>query len=230
MAKRRKSARPRKTKKSGAKRSGKSKRSMKKVSKARRPATATRTAVRRAPSAPAKPAPETGPQRLSQREKHVRIILVPDNAVACGSPAKPTTAELRQLTAYTGPHAPTDVIVFLGKAYQFGGGTLVPHPQVHKHKETVLTLHGQAGETAVWWSEDWFKITSLANDDLPNFPHSDTEASPEPFDQTLQTMDEAGGLWVVRSPVPIPASYGHQYKISFEIGGRVIDPHMDSEP
>lgn len=226
--------RPAKSKKSAkAKKSVKSKKS----AKARRPAKArasarskgsARSKKRASPKKPGLPAPSvaTGPG-LSANEKAVHFILVRDHDVPVVSPADPTDAELEKVAAHVikvhgRPPAMTDVVAFGGKPYHYAGGKLRKHPQVHhEFPGTILVLYRGMGNSAVWWSEVGFEITTIA-------PLH--KAAPYPFSVPPVTRPEAGGIWVARSTVPVPGADHNQYKVSYVTESRTIDPHMDTRP
>jgi hypothetical protein len=235
MAKRR-TARRRTATKAGRKKAVKKKATKKKAAKkkaAKKPRSAKpkRPAVARNLSAPSKPW-VVGPQ-LSPTEKAVHIIHIPVHSIACGSTKHPTKNELAQLVAVVvaqaGRPAPTDVIVYDGEPYQMPNGNpglALPHPQVHEFRETVLVVRGRNGESPTWWSDEPFTITDVRREDLPNFPHASTPPTDPPFPVPIPAM-RTGDIYVARGPVPDPGSWNHQWKISFEMAGQTIDPHMD---
>lgn len=231
MKKRSRSARPgakKKMKKTKGKvRAKASAAKLKKTTKRKKPA------PRRKPTAKARPGgatykavPPMGPE-LASTDKGVHLMFVRDEAVACMSHADPTAHELQQVKNSL-PRVPavTDVVVFGGKPYQFAGGALQQHPHVHTlFPETVLRLRRSEGNRAVWWSEEPF-TTTIVEDPLPGFPQSPNPA-PYPFSTRPETVRGSGGIHVARSTVPVPDASGHQYKMTFTMGGRAIDPHMD---
>jgi hypothetical protein len=152
-------------------------------------------------------------------------MLVRDEAVACVSHAHPTASELHQVATRIGKTpAMTDVVVFGGRPFHFAGGKLRDHPQVHRDfPGTILVLYKSRRNTAVWWSEEQFTITRIEKEHPQNAGTADY-----PFDETPVTMPE-GDLWVARSKVPKDTAYGQQYKITFTMGGRTIDPNMDCD-
>jgi hypothetical protein len=159
---------------------------------------------------------------LAAEERGVHIIFVPDGAVSCGSPGNPTEDELEEVAKHIGFPAPTDIIVFGGLALHFAGGKLKKHPGVHgTNPETVLKLDRRTHDRAVWWSETQFTITRIDQEN----PQNDKFA-PSPFVSPVPERD-TNGLWVARSPLPTNNAYGQEYKITFEMAGRTIDPNMD---
>jgi hypothetical protein len=167
----------------------------------------------------------TGPD-LDNEERGVHIIFVPDDAVPCLSHADPTAAELQQVATHIGEPQPTDVIVFCGRPWHFAGGALRKHPEVHKlFPMTILKLYRQTHDRAAWWSEREFQITAIEKEDLK---HDGTAVYP--FSQMPEARAATvanGTIWVARSTVPVDAAYGQEYKITFVMDGKTIDPNMD---
>jgi hypothetical protein len=167
----------------------------------------------------------TGPD-LAAEERGVHIIFVPDDLVSCGSPGNPTDDELKQVAQHIGYPAPTDVIVFGGRPWHFAQGLLKKHPEVHtSNPETVLKLDRRTHDRAVWWSENQFTITRIEQEHPQN-----VKLAPSPFAEspvTRSQSDTTGLLWVARSPLPMNNAYGQEYKITFEMEGKTIDPNMD---
>jgi hypothetical protein len=161
---------------------------------------------------------------LAAEERGVHIIFVPDNAVPCGSPGNPTENELKEVAKFIGFPAPTDIIVFGGKPYHFADGKLKKHPDVHAtNPETVLRLDRRTHDRAVWWSETRFTITRIEQEQPPN-----DRFAPSPFAAAPVTSEtDTIGLYVARSPLPTNNAYGQEYKITFEMEGRTIDPNME---
>lgn len=163
---------------------------------------------------------------LAKGEKDVHIIFVPDDAVPCVSHANPTTAELQQVATHIGKPELTDVIVFAGQPWHFAGDALRKHPDVHKRFPlTILKLYRRTGDRAVWWSEHELTITGIDKEE----PKHDNTAI-YPFSQKPETrveivMDKT--IWVARSTVPVDTAYGQEYKITFVMDGKKIDPNMD---
>jgi hypothetical protein len=97
---------------------------------------------------------------------------------------------------------------------------------VHKRfPNTVLKLFRTTQDRAVWWSEQEFKITTIEKEN----PKRDGTA-PYPFEvepQSTRQMITGQAIWVARSAVPRDTAYGQEYKITFEMGGKTIDPNMD---
>jgi hypothetical protein len=164
---------------------------------------------------------------LAAEERGVHIIFVPDGAVSCGSPGNPTDDELTKVAELVGFPAPTDIIVFCGQSYHFAGEKLKKHPGVHgTNPETVLKLDRRTHDRAVWWSETQFTITGIAQEHPQN-----SRLAPSPFAGSPVTTREpdstTGPLWVARSPLPTNNAYGQEYKITFQMEGRTIDPNME---
>jgi hypothetical protein len=163
---------------------------------------------------------------LAADERGVHIIFVPDDVVPCGSPSNPTENELKEVAKHIGKPAPTDVIVFGGNPLHFAGEKLKKHPNVHKtNPETVLKLYRSTHDRAVWWSEKDFQINKFEQET----PGDDKKAK-EPFDQIPPTERQnslGGAIFVARSGVPVSQAYGQEYKMTFKMDGRTIDPNMD---
>lgn len=163
---------------------------------------------------------------LVKEERGVHIIFVPDDAVPCQSHADPTPDELKQVASHIGPTQETDVIVFGGRPWHFAGNALRKHPGVHHtFPNTVLKLRRSTRDRAVWWSEKPFTITAIEQEDP-----KDANRARYPFSQPPETRPQStfgGTIFVARSTVPVDAAYGQEYKISFQMEGRTIDPNMD---
>ncbi len=167
----------------------------------------------------------TGPD-LAKEEKGVHIIFVADDAVHAVSAADPTAAEMKQVATHIGKPKATDVIVFGGNPWHFAGGELRKHPEVHRQfPETVLKLFRKTQDRAVWWSEHEFRITGIEKEEPEN---DGTAAYPFAFAPEARLQPISGQrIWVARSSVPVNDAYGQEYKITFTIEGRTIDPNME---
>ena len=161
---------------------------------------------------------------LSDSELGVHIIYMP---VECGVPQA----------------FPTDIVVFAGKPWHMAG---LPghqrepreHPQVHiDFPDTILVISIQPPQSAVWWSEVPFTITSIKPSALDHknrwYPEAKTKAPDNPFapngpaiPETRTERVNGRDLYVARSAVPVADSNGHMYKIEFTMGGKSIDPDM----
>jgi hypothetical protein len=137
--------------------------------------------------------------------------------------------------------SPTDIVVFDGKPWHLAG---LPghkkerreHPQVHiDFPDTILVISIENQQSAVWWSEEPFTITSIKRSGLdhknrwyPEAPEADRKAPIYPFadDPPAPPTRNENGLYVARSTVPVAGSNGHMYKIKFTMAGKSIDPDM----
>lgn len=171
------------------------------------------------------------------KEKHVRIIYVPLDAVVRDAAARAVlgdrpadTATLQDVAKHIGAPAPTDIIVFNGQPYHYAGhGTdkrLREHPQVHHDfPETVLVL--KPGEEAVWTSDRFFEVTKAEFSGVhPGFTDSGTP-DPYPFPlRPIRALEDAPGRWSAHSGEPKDGARQHVYKISFTIETDDIDPDV----
>jgi hypothetical protein len=163
----------------------------------------------------------TGPVLRPGIEKAVHIIFVPPDVEA---PSDATEEERVSVATTVGPVQETDVIVFRGRPWHVVKGRLEKHPDVHTlSPATILDISVDRREQVVWWSEQPFKITGITG-------HHSVD-DPTPFANPLTGPERpAGGpaedIHVARSSAPSVLSKGHEYKISFQRGDRVIDPNM----
>ena len=163
-------------------------------------------------------------------ERAVHIIIIPDGVagVSRSSEAMPNDAQLAEAAKYVniGNPALTDVIVFAGRPWHFADGKMRKHPDVHlDFPTTVLELNVGRDEKALWWSESPFAITQIVSrDPLVQAPYPFTV---EPVTRQEEGVDHpARTIHVARSTVPVEGARGHEYKITFTVNGRSIDPNM----
>ena len=178
--------------------------------------------------------------KLEDSELGVHIIYVPD---WCGG-EHAGAAALSQIASQIGNPEPTDIVVYKGQPLHSAG---LPghkkepreHPKVHiDFPATILVISIEPPQSAVWWSEENFTITSIKPSGLTHqhkhscYPEADTIAPTYPFADDppapptrIETVN-GRDLYVARSTVPVPASAGHMYKIEFSIAGKKIDPDM----
>ena len=163
----------------------------------------------------------SGPVLRPGIDKAVHIIFVPPEVEA---PSEATEDERLSVAAAVGPVQVTDVIVFRGRPWHVVNGRLEEHPEVHtKFPNTILDISVDRREQAVWWSEQPFKITGITSH------HGG--AAPDPFEKPLTGPERPVGeaaedIHVARSSASSALAKDHEYKISFERDGRIIDPNM----
>jgi len=174
------------------------------------------------------------PGPMPTKDVIVHLIFVPDSKVT-HTPVFDTNGNItddaeRGIRAFAqtaaGALKKTDVVVFMGSAWQFAGARrLIQHPQVHTvDRDTVLRLKRGNAERVVWWSELPFTITGVHNDDA-------TLPVQDPFGSLPVATPEDDGsgttVYVARASVHTSTANGQRFKISFTIGGQHIDPDMD---
>jgi len=179
-----------------------------------------------------------GPDLLDN-ELGVHIIYVPDSRGGGQTGA----AALSQIASQIGKPDPTDIVVYKGQPFHSAG---LPghkkepkgHPQVHvDFPGTILVISIDPPQSAVWWSEAPFTITSIRRPAPGHqnrwYPEAKTKAPDNPFvpdgpaiPETRTEKVNGRDLYVARSTVPMPASDGHMYKIEFTMEGKIIDPDM----
>jgi hypothetical protein len=169
----------------------------------------------------------TGPAAESN-VKRVHIILIGEDVSAGELSSAAASAQV----------APTDVIVLNGSPFHFVSPEegVQSHEQAHRFKETIVYLT-VGRDRVVWWSEKEFRITSIALAGHANEQLVAAETNPPtnpaalvPFQPPVCTAvkDAADRVlyWQARSEVPDQRAHGHQYKMSFTIGGANVDPDM----
>lgn len=172
---------------------------------------------------------------LGPGEAGVHIIFVRDEVVLAETHLSTfgqgpvAAATLKQAATHIGPTIATDIVVLAGQPFHFAKGELHPHPRVHiDHPETILKLYRRRKERAVWWSERPFEIFDIVPE-----AGADNVGAPYPFSARLETVSQMAidnkTIFVARSTIPIAAADDHEYKISFRIEGREIDPNMYCE-
>jgi hypothetical protein len=168
----------------------------------------------------------------------VHIIRVPnDVAVGQVKGGHVTKDGQAQVAKHVGKPKQRDVIVYAGLPWHMAENELQPHPEVHaRFPDSILKLHRakpHGPESAVWWSEHEFTITTIADEDVHDAsdahpPHTSfVDAVPYPFGEKPRTHREAAmdgtRIFVARSSVPVAAG---RYKICFMMEGEQIDPNM----
>lgn len=171
-------------------------------------------------------------------DKVVRIMLVRDDVVPAGDgvdgKGELKAAAHDQIVAHVkaklqGDPRITDVVVYAGEPWHFAGGRLRKHPEVHKaYPDTVLRVFRKRGEKVVWWSEDEFRVTDIQNED-PRLRGKMDDPFGEPIHQGWEDDAEGRPIWVARSTVPLPSADGQQFKITFTMQGKKIDPNMECD-
>src|SRR3954465_14210139 len=160
----------------------------------------------------------------------VESVLGPAQAASLGTGAV-GAATLSQVGAQVGQALPTDIVVFAGQPYHMAG---LPghkrephvHPKVHDDfPETILVISISKAQTAVWWRETRFDITSIKPSTHPHangcYPQADSAPAPYPFaavpplPTTREERVNGRTLYVARSTVPISSASRHMYKIEF---------------
>src|SRR3954468_9671428 len=172
--------------------------------------------------------PSNGPRLEAKIDVGVHIIKLPPRAEVADTAGSAAEKDVMDAAAtLAGAAQPTDIVVFDHQPWHKVNGQLHAHPQVHiDHPETILQISHGLKQRAVWWATEAFRIIAV-------HAHGTPGAAPlNPFDGQTVPYDArpepgtSGTVFVVRAQPIILQSIGHVYKITFDIGGEVIDPDM----
>jgi hypothetical protein len=182
------------------------------------------------------PPPQHEPQIL-----RVKIYLVPEDVL--GGPWHPRTrltdTQLRKAeihvkqVAATQELGPTSIIVVrdqptsytnLAKQGQPPNLKLLRHDP-NGHHETVLPVWTES-DRVEWYAAQPFEITNIQKAPVPGFQSATAPSNPFYDPVTPYLAKEASGRYVVQTSTARRESNGQQYKITFRIAGRIVDPDI----
>jgi len=195
-------------------------------------------AVQRRGSPTPKPPPQHAPQIL-----RVKIYLVPEDVL--GGPWQPhhrlTNKELKKAEAHVKQVAvaqrlePTSIIVVRDQATSYTNVAPRNKPPDMKllrhdpngHKETVLRVWTES-DRVEWQAAQAFEITNIQKAPAPGFQAAGAGVPANPFYDavTPYAAKESGGFYTIQTSTARKEANGQQYKITFRIAGRLVDPDI----
>jgi len=184
------------------------------------------------------PPPQHEPQIL-----RVKIYLVPEDVL--GGPWQPrrrlTDAELKKAETHVKQVAaaqelgPTSIIVVRDQPTSYTNVAKRGRPTVMKllrhdpngHRETVLPVWTES-DRVEWRFAQPFEIVGIQKAPLPGFQAAGAGVPANPFYDavTPYSAKESGGLYIIQTSTARRESNGQQYKITFRIAGRIVDPDI----
>ena len=136
------------------------------------------------------------------------------------------TADAHATNCKGGKYQPVDILVDADvtndRPSHCVEGKVLEHEKAHGNKATILYLSFKAKESALWYSDDVFRITSIA-------PHNDKNAATAPKYPFERPLPQEASKAFESGPI-IAAAVDHRYKIEFTIGKRKIDPDLWCNP
>jgi hypothetical protein len=195
-------------------------------------------AVQRRGSPTPTPPPQHQPQIL-----RVKIYLVPEDVLGGGWKPRTrlTDAQLKKAEDHVKQVAtaqglgPTSIIVVRDQPTSYTNVAKRGQPTVMKllrhdpngHRETVLPVWTES-DRVEWQSVQAFEIVGIQKAPRPGFQAAGASVPANPFYDavTPYSAKESGGSYIIQTSTARRESNGQQYKITFRIAGRIVDPDI----